>query len=280
MNPSRETSRARLLDNLQRLIGDIAAYAAGEKTCQARQAKPHQEVSSMAKSMPLGHSSGTAPFHRIAKVGSILSREELQHRGVEPAGGTTEQALGTLSYVFTYVGPLRYPGTSCGFYFRPKTEETFADGAIATPFDSGGVKYLRPTDSLDERIVYVRRNELPVPDYREYFARCLALLYYSPWDYVDGKGPDMAGPIEVRGGDARRWTFEARFKGELPLSGSLSAVILPGAVGALLASEVAAWKTAGVVVIYYPTPDPNEATSWQFLLDKSVDYVRECVQNA
>jgi hypothetical protein len=164
-------------------------------------------------------------------------------------------------------------------FFKPELETNFAGTAVSTPFDSGGVfTHLRPSDRREDQIAFVRQHEMPVPEYRDYFQRSLTILFASPWNYIDGTGPDFAGPISTDGGDARRWTFEVRFRKELSLTGVLRGVILPVALAVTLTSEIAVWRRAGVDVRYYLVPDPSQATEWQLLYNASVQSLREWLQ--
>jgi hypothetical protein len=268
------------LENLKRLLGAIETFAAGDEICRKRQSSPDPAARSLAGSLPLGHSRGAAHLKSIAEEGGIFSRIELERRGVAlTAGGNTERVLGTADDVFTYVGPLRYPGTSCGLFFKPNTELIFSSTAVATFFDSGGILKHWPPNHLansdDAKITYLRRNEMAVPDYREYLWRCLVLLFASPWHYVDGTGPDVSGPAQVDRDDARGWTFEVRFARALPLAGTLMGVILPAWLGFSLLEAIAAWKRAGVDVKFYETPDANEANEWKSLQKESLRYLAE-----
>lgn len=261
--------------NLAARLAELDEYSAAEAVCRARSTMSNSVGDRIARSMPLGHSRGAAAFQRIAKGGAILSRDHLQQSGTSIEGGEAERVLGTTGDVFTYAGPFRYPGTSCGFIFRPTIETTRATDSVATPFDSGAIlHHLRPHDTTSQQKLFLSQYELPVPDYRVYMSRLLCTLFASPWDYIDGVDPDVRGPITVEGGDTRRWTFEVRFEKELSLMGALAAVVLPVALAADLPTEIAVWKREGVRVKYYLTPEPSE-TSWKFLHEASVSYLRE-----
>ena len=117
--------------------------------------------------------------------------------------------MGTVDCVFTFASPFRYPETSCGFVFDLKIEQDHGADAVATPFDSGGVvKHLRPSEPLADQVDFLRKHELPVPDYRDYLEACLGVLFASPWDYVENVGPDVEGPIEIEENPRtpRSWT--------------------------------------------------------------------------
>lgn len=265
-----------LAKNLSRLLAELDTYVSGEPVCQERRTTISPTTPSFGALLPLGHSRGAASFRTVAKDGVLFSRAQLEHGGTVLPGGDTEKALQTTDYVFTYVGALRYPATSCGFFFKTDLEQDRSGGAIAAPFDSGAIlKHVNLKDVGEDRIAFLRRHEMPVPEYREYFQHHLRLLFSSPWDYVDGKGPDVAGPIPVDGGDARRWTFEVRFTREIRIAGVLMAAILPVALAATMTEEISVWQRAGVHVRYYVAPDPALTAEWQSLCEASISYLKE-----
>ncbi len=263
MRPHQELER-----NLQRLTDRM-----GESGTQ-----PGRLAWRVGRDLPLSHSTGRAAFRSVVEGGRLLSLEKLAELGLRqlPEGGDppVEMTLGTADSVFTYVAPFRYPATACGLLFKTEVERVRADHAVATPFDSGGtLHHLRPSDSLEAQIAFVRGHELPVPGYRSVLALFLEHLFDSPWDYVDGTEPRRQGPIAVEGGDWRRWTFEVRFNEELRLDGSLLAVLLPVAVAsqAAVRGRLARWRREGVVIKTF------RATSgaWQQLQRLSVEVLSE-----
>jgi len=268
--------RSARAENLLRLLRELDNYVSTEPVCQERRAERSATASSFGASVPLSHSRGAASFRTIARDGVLLSRSELERAGVALAKGNAERTLQTSDDVFTYVGAFRYPSTSCGFFFKPEMERTGPGRAVATPFDSGAIlKHLKPRDDGEDRVAFLRRHEMPVPEYREYFQHYLRLLFSSPWDYIEGNGPDVVGPIPLDGGDSRRWTFEVRFKKEVPLAGVLMAVILPVVLAATMTREIAIWKRSGVHVRYYMAPDPAIASEWRSLHEASISYLKE-----
>ncbi len=264
MRPHQELER-----NLRRLTGRM-----GESVSTA----PGRLARRVSRDLPLSHSTGRARFRSVVEGGRLLSLEKLVELGWRqlPESGEppTEVVLGTADSVFTFAAPFRYPATACGFLFKTDVERDRADQAVATPFDSGGtVHYLRPSDPRGAQVAFVRDHELPVPGYRSVLALFLEHLFDSPWDYVDGTGPRLQGPIAVEGGDWRRWTFEVRFTDELRLAGSLSAILVPVAVAsqAAVRERLAVWRRAGVVIrIFRSAPG-----AWQQLQRLSVKVLSE-----
>lgn len=272
---------ARFQNNLSSLLTQLNTYAQGESICQPRLAAPHPDCRRVARNVPLTHSTGDKAFERICKLGSLLSRKELDQRGIWPinAGGRlpVEVDLGTVDCVFTFAGPFRYPATSCGFVFDLTIEQDHGPNAVATPFDSGGVvKHLKPNDSLADQVSFLRDHEFPVPDYREYLEACLAVLFASPWDYLENDGPDVEGPLDIAENPRtpRSWAFEVRFKDELPITGTLLAAFLPVAVAAQnwARAQISSWKTSGVDVRILKSPTDGV---YEVLLGESETWIRD-----
>jgi hypothetical protein len=168
--------------------------------------------------------------------------------GLDPE--SDEVALGTASDVFAFVGPFRYRPTSCGLLLAREIEARVAERAVATPFDSGALRnHIQRADPSEPPPNFLRRHELPVPDYRGYLEQTLANLFASPWSYVDGVEPDVAGPLGLSGGDARRYTFEVRVRDDLPLDERLLAVFVP--------VEIAAEDNVTAALERWQLPDEN-----------------------
>lgn len=184
--------------------------------------------------MPLAHSCPSPVFPRVARAGRLVSQRRLADlgwRALDPA--CDEVALGTESDVFAFAAPFRYRPTSCGLLFSREIEVHAAERAVATPFDSGGLRHhVRRADPAEPPRDFLRRHELPVPEFRGYLEQTLTCLFASPWDYVDGVEPDAAGPLGLSGGDARRYTFEVRVRDDLPLDERLLAVFMPVEIAA------------------------------------------------
>jgi len=274
----------RLQGNLSRLLTELNTYAQGEPVCQPRLAAPHADCEFVARNLPLTHSRGAEAFRRICGLGDLLSRKELDKRGIMliKAGGRLplEVDLGTVDCVFTYAGPFRYPETSCGFVFDLRIEKVYGATAVATPFDSGGVvKHLRPHDPLPDQVAFLREHEFPVPAYRQYLEACLAVLFASPWEYLGKEGPDADGPIDIveNPRTPRAWTFEVRFKDRLPITGTLLAVFLPVAVAAedWARAKISSWTASGVDVRILKAPIDG---AWERLCEESVSWIRDRIK--
>ena len=258
---------ARWQNNLERLLHDAPE-------------RPKTRGDSMdeilAWSMPLSHATGASSFRTALQEGMLLSFPKLVEAGRELPRSVesprVETILGTENFVFTYAAPFRYPSTDCGFLFRAEVEQLRSDAAVATPFDSGAtVKYLRPRDSKEEQVAFVRTHELPVPEYRRLLARMLAGCFDSPWDYIHGQDPAELWPIPVEGGDQRRWTFEVRFQDVLELQHHLIAVFLPENVATEvdILSLLERWEAEGIDVVEY--------LSWEDL-ETGAELFRHCAE--
>ncbi len=279
-------------ENLARLRQELLHYANLKPSLAKRHMSADEDCERFAAGMPLCHSCGSSAFQQICSgKDTLMSTKrlvELGIRSLDPRGSSrVEELLGTIDNVFTFAGPFRYPYTECGFLFTSGTEHSFAIDdigntlpagqrrATASPFDTGGIiDYLLPNVALANQIQFHRRHEIPVPDYRSYFRETLSILFSSPWHYLDGTGPDDPGPIEVKEGDDRRWTFEVRFKSELPLPGNLLAVFLPTRTArqSWAREKIAAWKRDGVGVDIYV---PNDENGWGTLLGRSILYITD-----
>lgn len=263
-----------LLRNLRTLMdrSDSALGASAEAldgNLHLRQRIAHQT--------PLSHATGRDTLLAILLQGGLLSGPGQVDRGLlRPESGppSVEAILGTEDAIFTYTAPFRYPETSCGLLFKVALEQSRSSDAVATPFDSGStIRHLRPRDSQEEQIDFVRSHELPVPHYRVALERLLR-HFASAWDYIDGTDPFPSWPIPVEGGDWRRWTFEVRFRDMIQLNGSLLAAFLPVAVAShpRVAPKIARWRQVGVEVRYLRTPRTDD---WRALRRMSIEYIRE-----
>lgn len=279
-----ESTEERLQRNLRDLVRQVEPASPAEPSPAEPASSPHGTSSQtlgqrIAQGVPLSHATGRATFLNILEQDRLLSWLKLVEKGLRRAGSggvlSAEATLGTEGSVFTYAAPFRYPETSCGLLFKTQLERDRADQAVATPFDSGGtLRYLRPGDSTEEQIVFVRSHELPVPDYRLALEMILDHFFASPWDYIDGKDPAQPWPLPVEEGDWRRWTFEVRFRDEIRLTGSLLAVFLPVAVASeqRVLRQVAQWRRDGVDVKLFRTPRTDD---WRILQGSSVEYLKD-----
>lgn len=264
----------KLADNLERFLEELNVYASEDEEYQDRQSSVDADCQQIAQRMFLSHATGNDAFGSGIRNGELWSFDQCVRRGVYDADGVDERAeirLGTSDDVFTFAGPIRYPGT-CGLLFSPSIEERLSPVAVATPFDSGGVvSYLRPDDEPQQQNAFVRRYELPVPGYRTALEACLTILFRSPWNYIDGTGPAVPGPIAVQGGDARRWTFEVRFEKHLPLEGHVVAVFLPVAVATReeIQQRLEVWQRSGVLCKFYNAADDVGLSR---VIEESVEY--------
>ena len=269
-----EENLERYLSEIEGLSGSDRGSATSEATCRT-----------LARRMPLSHTRGGSGFKGVLIDGRILSREEAERLGRLPreasVEGITEELLGTRDFVFTYSGPFRYLGTSCGLLFSHLVEAERSHDAIATPFDSGGtIHHFRRHDSTHDQRAFLRRYELPVPQYRSALARTLAICFGSPWHYLDGTPPKQLPPPPIEGGDARRWTFEVRFHKELRLTGDgLIAAFLPVAVAAQdwVHPWMARWKRIGVHVEVFRA---DEGGAWDALHRRGVEFLRRYLQES
>ena len=232
----------------------------------------------LAEHLPLSHATGQATFTNILVHDGLFSWNQLTDRGWVPARAGSEPSvearLGTDDSVFTYAAPFRYPATSCGLLFKTSLELRRSDQATATPFDSGATpRFLRPEDSVEEQVAFVRSHEMPVPEYRQALEKILAQCFASPWDYVDGTDP-VQWPVPVTGGDWRRWTFEVRFRDQVRLAGSLLAVFLPRSCASEfhVLQRIARWRRAGIAIEIFETPKDEE---WQALQSLSTAFLRK-----
>ncbi len=275
MSPVEDT-RARLNQNLDDLIAN-AKSTSPESSSSPDPAASRNLCKLLAEEIPLSHATGQEAFLSVLEHGALFSWPQLiKRRLARPSPGvesSVETTLGTEDSVFTYAAPFRYPETSCGLLFKTELERHRTDQSWATPFDSGAtLRFLRPDDSEEEQIAFVRCHELPVPDYRQALEKLLENCFASPWDYVEGTDP-LRWPVPVNDGDWRRWTFEVRFQDQIRLTRALLAAFLPRAVASEIRvlQQIAAWRRSGIEVKLYEAPRGAE---WQTLQSMSVDYLR------
>ena len=260
--------------NLLRLTNALRDWANAIPACTKRLSTPPPAAAYWAREMPLGHATGTAGLQGCIRNAALLSKHQLSERKLRPLAPTgadrVETELGTADAVFTFAGPLRYPGV-CGLLFAPSVETT-APAARATPFDSGGlVSQFFPHEAPEYRRDFLARHQLPVPGYRSYLELVLVTLFAEPARYLDG-GPDHRGPIGLSGGDARRWTFEVAFPSELSIQSRLLAAFVPFAVATTTwASPWIEQMAADGVTLRFYRADPPEGRR---LLDESIAFLR------
>ena len=210
-----------LQENLDRLLAELAPFERtnGDQSALAR---------SIATQVPLAHSTSFDGFQEIIRSGQLLSPEKLaalSPSSEDTPDPTTEEILGTESFVFLFAGPFRFGPSSCGFLFRVDMETDRVSEGEASPFDSGGLINVfsgiegTPKDFLD-------RHRLPPVGHRKYLEGKLSAFFDEPIWYVEAVPPDgLRDPVVgLRGGDARRWTHEVRLKDQLDIHDPLEAV--------------------------------------------------------
>ncbi len=248
-----------LSGNLRRLLAESAQVAAGNPITQGRTANPPPMAHRIAFGIGLACCVPGDKFDSVTGDGWLLSQIEMIRLGKvsapDPARRSVERILGTANDVFTYAGPCRYTKgrrpLSVGLLFRWEIEQHRSGEAVATPFDSGAVfKYLRPSDAERKQIDFVRRHELPVPEYRRLLEQYLTAFVADPSDYIRGTDPQPVWPIAVKGGDARRWTFEVRFRTRLSVNHQLLAAFVPKKIWAKpqTMAQIGRWRKTGVDV--------------------------------
>ncbi|MBI5369424.1 MAG: hypothetical protein HZA54_20490 [Planctomycetes bacterium] len=253
--------------NLRRLSQELSEFADKSPPCDSRRAANQALAGEVASKMLLCNARGNTGFRSAITEQMILSRAEQLRRNPalkRPSDDISDEAvLGTQDCVFLFCGPPRYANPFL-LVFKPEVEmEIRAEEPVASPFDSGGLRTkMRPMDTDAQRREFLERHELPVPEYREFLASTLATLFDSPWNYLDGIPPDPLGPLDLTDGDARRWTFEVRFRTQLALDLHLSAVLVPvnfaTAQAKVLASDgtdkvarqIVGWAKAGCLETY------------------------------
>jgi hypothetical protein len=124
---------------------------------------------------------------------------------------------GTEDHICFFVGPPMLA------YERPGalvfTRETESDGAVATPWDSGGL-HRRRAQHLDEtkRKELLRTRTMPAPDYRRALAMTLYLRFGGdPLSYLRSEIADTTDPDGVYDGELSSFTYEARIPGRLSI---------------------------------------------------------------
>ncbi len=233
----------------------------------------------LADRMPLAHATGADTFAKICQSGTILSLTRLA--AIVPLDWSDhpiETQLETQDCVFLFAGPFRYPDTSCGFLFRPELAEARTGDGAASPFDSGGLANHHRPPGGEAPLDFMRRHEMPIPQYRQYHLLVLDLLFDDPWHYVDCVNPVHQGPVQLApaDSDARQWAFEIRLRDELPIRPHLQAVFSP-----VFASESDSvvetlyWcDTNGVDIIEYPGLRGSDEFNFELMKRKCEAYIR------
>lgn len=269
--------------NLERLCREITDLHGGERS------NPDSDDGKLcrclADRMPFSHATSLDTFGKVCDAGELLSLEKLHaDPGFDWSAHPVETTLNTRSCVFVYAGPFRYPGTACGFLFRPGLAEARRDDGVATPFDSGGLLHHHGPPGNEDPLAFLRRHDLPLPEYREYHMLVLDLLFDDPWHYVDGVAPARDGPMQFvvkPTTDARRWTFEIRLQDRLPVKPHLQAIFVPNTVlGMPSGTKMCSWcRAGGVDIIDYHAERAANKANFRELQRRSESYIRTLVSH-
>lgn len=203
-------NRAQREQNLSRLLADLDLYAQSNGIDVPDPFPP--EALSLSESVFLSHSTPDASFPAICHSNRLLCPQGLaQLRGEPLRPDCAEAVLGTGGFVFLYAAPFRFPQTGCGLLFAVSLEGEHGEDGVAAPFDSGGLVnvFSRP-DPAESTPAFLSRHGLPLPEHRDYLRQAMILLFDHPLDYLEGRDPHWPGPIDLTGGDRRRWTHEVR----------------------------------------------------------------------
>ncbi len=263
-------------DNLERLCREIKDMHAGRLS--PADSDRNKLCRRLADHMPLSHATGLRNFEKVCQSDALLPLTRLD--AIKPVDwpNRVERQLETRDCVFLFAGPFRYPSTSCGFLFRQDLAEARRADGSASPFDSGGLVNKHRPPGGEAPLDFLRRHEMPIPQYRRFHMLVLDLLFDDPWHYVDGVNPVRQGPVQLAVGDsdARRWTFEVRLRDELHIQSHLQAVFSP-----LFASESDSvaetlywYDTKGVDIIEYPGLRGSDEFNFLFMKRECEAYVR------
>lgn len=226
-------SRSRWESNCSRLCKSLQVALAAKDSPSSPQ--PSADAEKLSKMLFLSNASKQETFREICRSGLILSRAHLAKKNsTQIPPDCAEACLGTTGYVFFYVGAFRYPGTACGFLFRPSLEQANQTDGCASPFDSGALhKHLTLPAGTSTPKDFHARHELPIPEHRELLALFLDLCFSSPSEYVNfttGAHP-VASPYGITGGDFRQFTHEVRIPDQVAIrSDHLEAAFVAGRV--------------------------------------------------
>jgi hypothetical protein len=114
-----------------------------------------------------------------------------------------------------------------------------------------------------------------VPGYRLLLAQYLENCFDGAGGYLADDGPNEQWPIHSEDGDARRWTFEVRFRTALPISGPLEAVFIPTEVAShpSVQAQCDIWDAADIPIRFYRTPGDIDA--FDSLVVAGREYIKE-----
>ncbi|MDA8134274.1 MAG: hypothetical protein M0T82_06585 [Desulfobacteraceae bacterium] len=192
-------------------------------TTQTQKMGHHNGKEILAKtvidSLPLSNTFSIKNFTSICNQQYLRSQVELIADGTmeKQLSPTTEQQLGTDTFVFFFLAPFSYPNTQCGILFKKEMQKTYKNKSEASPFDSGGLleKFTLPPGIAPKDFLY--RHLLPVPEHEELLEAALIFLFNDPTDYIHGINPLHPSPVNITGGDRRRWTHEVRIASPIPI---------------------------------------------------------------
>jgi len=264
-------------DNLERLCREIQDM---HRSLSSPADSPRNKLCRrLADRMPYCHSTGTKAFAGICQSKSILSLTRLDAiESQDWSHHPIETQLETRDSVFLFAGPFRYPDTAYGFLFSPDLADDRATDGSASPFDSGGLVDHHLPPSSEKPLDFLRRHEMPIPQYRKFHLLVLDLLFHDPWHYVGGVDPVRQGPVRLAVGDSdpRRWTFEIRLRNELPFRPHLQAVF--NSTFAAKSNSVVkthSWCRAnGVDIIQYPDLHGSRKGSFMEMQRRCEAYIR------
>jgi hypothetical protein len=229
-----------LESNLEKLIEAIDNHRKKIEVCgcNGRWLNHKVQAQESAKKMPLSVTASGFNLELIWEGRCLKSQRCLnndQPKRLPDGSNTTEFKMGTDNDVFFFAGPPRYPRyrRPICLLFGPRIEETHSDKKVATPFDSGGLdKGVFVAKDGKSSIDCLRAHEMPVPEYRLFFADWLGTIFEKPFSYLlDDTIPLCESVIPVRPNsphcDDRRWTFEVRLSQSVSVDKEICAVFIP-----------------------------------------------------
>ncbi len=251
-------SRIERQANFTRLTQELVTHAQQ----LGRPFEPSPFATKLSEGLFLAHSTTRSNFTKVCAAQRILSQAKLAtERGV-PLKNCAEIKLGTSNDVFFYAATFRYPTTACGLLFASSLEVENKEIGAATPFDSGGLfGHITRPNTIESEKTFLDKNEMPIPEHRQYLSQAMMALFNDPKEYVEGVPPCHNSPLGLIGKDqhGRHWTHEVRIPENVPVQGSphLQAVFAPRALAARNPSVRALFrhcKSEGVDTIPIDTP--------------------------
>ena len=277
-----------LESNLKRLIESIDNHRKKKNVCDCNNRWLNNKVQAqeIAKKMPLSVTASGFNLESIWEGRCLKSQRCLnndQPKRMPNGSYTTEYRMGTDDDVFFFAGPPRYPRNTLPIclLFGAKIEETHSGTKVATPFDSGGLdKDIFISIENTSHIDCLRTHEMPVPEYRFYFADWLGTIFEKPLNYLlDETIPSCEIVISVKQKnphcDVRRWTFEVRLSKTVGIDKEICAVFVPKEVSSedwcreMLLTFVSNNVHCGI----YHTDDGQEA--WNAIQSECLNFIEE-----